>query len=275
MGKTIVITGASDGVGRAAAQVLASRGHTTVIVGRSREKTEAVAAEVGAPHHCCDFDSLDDVRGLAAELLNRYDKIDVLCNNAGLQLSGARQLTRDGYERTLQVNHLAPALLTRLLLDRLIESKAAVIATSSSAARLVQLHVADLNGEKRFRPLHAYSETKLANVLFTRELHRRYRSAGLAAASFEPGSVASNFASDSTAVMRAVFHSPLRKLLRTPEQGADTLVWLADSAPGVDWPSGEHFRKRRVAKTHRAADDVELRKVLWQHTYEMLDRSER
>ncbi|GAT08926.1 short-chain dehydrogenase [Mycolicibacterium novocastrense] len=275
MGKTIVITGASDGVGRAAAQVLASRGHTTVIVGRSREKTEAVAAEVGAPHHCCDFDSLDDVRGLAAELLNRYDKIDVLCNNAGLQLSGARQLTRDGYERTLQVNHLAPALLTRLLLDRLIESKAAVIATSSSAARLVQLHVADLNGEKRFRPLHAYSETKLANVLFTRELHRRYRSAGLAAASFEPGSVASNFANDSTAVMRAVFHSPLRKLLRTPEQGADTLVWLADSAPGVDWPSGEHFRKRRVAKTHRAADDVELRKVLWQHTYEMLDRSQR
>ena len=134
MAKTIVITGGSDGIGRAAARALSEAGHTVVVVGRSVDKTKAVAEEVGGHHHIGDFSRLDDVRRLADELLEHYPVIDVLCNNAG-GIMGPRRTTVDGHEMTFQVNHLAPFLLTKLVLPRLITSKATVIATSSSVNR--------------------------------------------------------------------------------------------------------------------------------------------
>ena len=267
--RTIVITGASDGIGAAAARALSQAGERVVLVGRSPQKTEALAAELGVDHHLADFTRLDDVRTLAAELLRRYPRIDVLANNAG-GIMGDRQLTVDGHEKTLQVNHLAPFLLTTLLLDRLIASRATVINTSSAANRFGRINLDDLENERKYSPNKAYGDAKLANILFTRELHRRYSGRGLVTAAFHPGVVATSFSTDSTSVMRLVYQTALKRLLITPEKGADTLVWLAGTAAGVDWQSGEYYEKRRVRSANSQASDAGLATALWERSVDMV-----
>ena len=165
---TIIVTGASAGIGAASARQLRARGHDVVIVGRSPAKTEALAREIGVPFHVADYARLADVRRLATELA-RYDRIDVLANNAG-GIMGGREVTADGFEKTFQVNHLAPFLLTRLLLARLVASRAKVIQTSSGAANLWgrKFDIADLQNPRGYRPERAYGNGKLANILFTR-----------------------------------------------------------------------------------------------------------
>ncbi|RAV03941.1 SDR family NAD(P)-dependent oxidoreductase [Mycolicibacter senuensis] len=269
MAKTIIITGASDGIGRAAALALHRAGHTVAVVGRSIDKTRAIANEVGGPYHVCDFAHLGDVRQLAAELLEQYPVIDVLCNNAG-GIMGKRQSTVDGHEMTLQVNHLAPFLLTTLLLPRLLVNKATVIATSSSVNRGGRIRSDDFDPHRKYSATSAYSAAKLANILFTRELHRRYGQAGVAAVSFEPGPVASNFGADSTILMRLLYHSVANRVLLAPERGADTLVWLAESTPGLDWSPGLHYKKRRPAAANRSADDVALGASFWEQSQLMV-----
>jgi NAD(P)-dependent dehydrogenase (short-subunit alcohol dehydrogenase family) len=268
--RIIVITGASDGIGAAAARELAGRaaadgGDTVVIVGRSPQKTAAVAAEIGADFFVADFSKLDDVRRLASELLERYPRIDVLANNAG-GIMGDRELTVDGFEKTLQVNHLAPFLLTNLLMDRLVESGARVINTASVANRLFgNIDLDDLGNEKKYTPNKAYGDGKLANILFTRELNRRFGGAGLTTAAFHPGVVATSFASSTSSPLRFVYGLFARFLL-TPEKGADTLVWLATAAPGTDWVSGEYYTKRRIDKPNSQADDAALAAGLWERS---------
>lgn len=274
MGKTIVITGASDGIGLAAARALTKLGHTTVVVGRTPDKTASVAAELGADYHCCDFARLDDVRVLADTLLQQYPVINVLCNNAG-GLMGARQVTDDGNELTLQVNHLAPFLLTTLLMSRLIESGSSVIATSSSANKLAKMNIDDLNAEEKYVAFRSYANAKLANILFTKELARRYGAAGIAAASFEPGPVATNFAAEATGTTRLLYHSVLNRFLMSPDKGADTLVWLANSTPVVNWSPGGHYGKRHVRKAHRDADNEALGQQLWDRSDAMVSRARR
>src|SRR5512133_564318 len=176
--RTIVITGASDGIGAAAARALGIAGDRVVIVGRSPQKTEAIAAELGVDHFVADFSRLDEVRTLASDLLKRYPRIDVLANNAG-GIMGDRELTVDGHEKTMQVNHLAPFLLTTLLMDRLLASRAAVINTSSAANRFGRINLDDLDNERKYSANKAYGDAKLANILFTRELHRRYSASGI------------------------------------------------------------------------------------------------
>lgn len=262
--RTVVVTGASDGIGAAAARELARGGDRVVVVGRSPERTRAVADEIGAPHHLADFARLDDVRALADDLRTAYPRIDVLVNNAG-GIMGHRELTEDGHEKTLQVNHLAPFLLTHLLLDRLTEARATVVSTSSVAARLFgRIDLEDLQNERGYTPNKAYGDGKLANVLFTRELHRRYGSRGVAAAAFHPGTVATSFATGSTSAMRWIYRTPLRHLVLTsPEAGADTLVWLVRGTPGQDWVPGEYYEKRRPTRTNPQADDGALAAAFW------------
>lgn len=267
--RTIVITGASDGIGRAAARALSQAGERVVIVGRSPQKTAALAAELGADHHVADFARLDDVRALAAELLRRYPRIDVLANNAG-GIMGNREVTVDGHEKTFQVNHLAPFLLTTLLLDRLVGSHASVINTSSAANRFGRLNLDDLGNERKYSPNKAYGDAKLANILFTRELHRRYSGRGITTAAFHPGVVATSFSTDSTSIMRLVYQSALKRLLITPEKGADTLVWLAGTAAGVDWQSGEFYQKRRVHSANSQAADAGLATALWERSIDLV-----
>ncbi|WP_136517918.1 SDR family NAD(P)-dependent oxidoreductase [Cellulomonas telluris] len=270
--RTVVVTGASDGIGAAAAGALAARGHDVVVVGRDPERTRRVADEVGGPAYLADFAHLDQVRDLADRLLAAHPRIDVLVNNAG-GLFPERVLTEDGLETTFQVDHLAPFLLTRLLLDRLLSVGGAVVTTSSTAHKTSRLTVdeaAVLGGPadtRRYVPFRAYGDAKLANVLFTRELHRRYHGAGLASAAVHPGGVATSFAGTSTDLFGWFYRSSLgKRLLRTPEVGARDLVRLADGRPRVDWPSGQYWADGRIARVNRRADDPVLARVLWERS---------
>lgn len=263
--KLIVITGASDGIGAQAARELHSMGGHVVIVGRSPEKTRQIATELEVPYFIADFAKLDDVRLLAQELKKTYPRIDVLVNNAG-GIFGNRELTVDGHERIMQINYLAPFLLTNLLLDTLLKSKATVISTSSIANQLFgHLDMADIELEKGYSANKAYGNAKLANILFIKELHNRYHDKGLNAASFYPGNVATNFASNTTSWLKFIFHSFLRQyVLLSPAQGADTLLWLILSEPGKDWQSGEYYAKRKIIKANKQAYDRNLAKALWE-----------
>ena len=261
MNRTIIITGASDGIGAEAARALSAAGDTVFIVGRSREKTAAVAAELGADYFVADFAKLDEVRALAAALLERYPRIDVLANNAG-GIMGERGLTVDGNEKTVQVNHLAPFLLTSLLAERLVASEASVINTASVANSLYgKIDIDDLQNEKRYSPNKAYGDSKLANILFTRELDRRYRDRGITTAAFHPGLVATSFASNTTSVLRHVYGAVLSRFLISPKKGADTLVWLA--TPGTRFIRGGYYTRRKIDRTNKQADDTALAARLW------------
>ncbi|MET4584074.1 NAD(P)-dependent dehydrogenase (short-subunit alcohol dehydrogenase family) [Conyzicola nivalis] len=265
-GRTIIITGASDGIGAAAARALSARGDTVVVVGRSPQKTAAVADELGVDHLIADFSRLDDVRALAAALLERYPRIDVLANNAG-GIMGDRELTVDGFEKTFQVNHLAPFLLTSLLSERLVSSRATVIATASVANRLYgNLDLDDLGNERAYSPNKAYGDAKLANILFARELDRRFGDSGIASVSFHPGVVRTGFATESTSPMR-FFYNAFGFFLLRPAKGADTLVWLATTTPGTDWKAGGFYTKRKLDfTTNPQADDAALASALWERS---------
>lgn len=270
--QTIVITGASDGIGAAAARQLKEKGHVVVLVGRSHDKTAALARELKAPFHLADYARLSDVKRLADEL-SAYERIDVLANNAGV-IMGARQITPDGFEATFQVNHLAGFLLTRLLMDKLIASRAKVIQTSSMAANLwgKDFDVSDLGNERDYSPTKAYGRSKLENILFTRELDRRYRDKGIAAVAFHPGVVRSNFASDTNHVMRLFYHSPLRYFFTISSQAsARRLKALTEGTPGRDWQPGEVYDKRKPLPVV-FWDDGTAARALWEQSEEMVRR---
>jgi NAD(P)-dependent dehydrogenase (short-subunit alcohol dehydrogenase family) len=275
MSKTIVITGSSDGIGAAAARRLTRNGHTVVIVGRSPEKTEAVARELGSDFLVADFARFEDVRKLAAELDANYPRIDVLANNAG-GVFGDQLRTVDGFEKTVQVNHLSPFLLTNLLMPNLIAAGASVIQTASDASRLFgKIDLDDLDNDEKYSPSRAYGDAKLANILFTTELHARFHNQGLAAASFHPGAVATSFATEGPRFMRVVYDSPLARLFfMTADKGAAQLVWLAETAPGAAWQSGAYYEKSKVAtKINPHVGDADLARQLWDRTADMVGLS--
>lgn len=267
MTRTIVITGASDGIGAASAKQLAQLGEEVVVVGRNPEKTARVARSLGADSFVADFSDLAQVRELAASLLEKYPRIDVLANNAG-GVFGGRTLTTDGYETTFQVNHLAPFLLTNLLLERLLQSQASVIQTSSAAAKLFpRFDIDDLQGARRYSSTAAYGNAKLANVLFTKELHRRFGEFGLSAVAFHPGVIASNFGASSDGPWKFLYGGPLAKNLMTSTSvGGARLTWLALGKPGIDWEPGGFYANNKPAKTNRLADDPVVATQLWERS---------
>lgn len=272
--RTIVITGASDGLGAAAARQLAGSGARLILVGRSPEKTRAVAEAAGAEHFTADFARLDDVRALAQQLTDAIGDgtLDVLANNAG-GIFGDRTPTVDGYEKTFQVNHLAPFLLTNLLLPKLLASRASVINTSSVGHRLFgHIDIDDLDNAKKFSANKAYGDAKLANVLFTRSLHEKFHDDGLSAVAFHPGTVQTNFASDSSSIMRLVYRSFLGKLLLTStDEGGAILRWFIEGTPGDTWFSGAYYDERTLSsKVNPQADDPALAEALWQRSAELV-----
>lgn len=268
--QTIIITGASDGIGAASARQLKAEGHNVVLVGRSRAKTEALAHELAAPFHVVDYAQLADVKRLASEL-ERYDRIDVLANNAG-GIMGERQVTEDGFEKTFQVNHLAPFLLTKLLMERLIASRAKVIQTASEAANMwgKNFDVTDLNNERNYATQVAYGNSKLENILFTRELDRRHRADGISAVAFHPGVVRSSFASDTKHFMRFIYHSPLKYLITiSPEKSGRALTALAQGKPGIDWKQGEVYSSGKPMAV-AFKDDGTVTSELWERSEQFL-----
>lgn len=269
--RTIVITGASDGIGAASARQLHDLGEQVVVVGRNPDKTNRVARDLGADSFVADFSDLAQVRELAAALREKYPRIDVLANNAG-GVFGERTVTGDGFELTFQVNHLAPFLLTTLLRDRLIESQASVIQTSSAAARLMaRFDIDDLQGERRYSSTTAYGNAKLANVLFTRELHRRYGDAGLSAVAFHPGVIASSFGSTSDGPWKFLYGGPFaQRFMTSTDVGGARLTWLALGKPGVDWDRGGFYANNRPAKTNKIADDPAPAHALWDRSADLV-----
>ncbi|MGA2432836.1 MAG: SDR family NAD(P)-dependent oxidoreductase [Acidimicrobiales bacterium] len=270
--RVIVITGASDGIGAEAALTLHARGHSVIVVGRSPTKTERVARGLGVPFYVADFADLSQVRKLAADLRRDLRRIDVLANNAG-GIFGTREVTVDGHEKTMQVNHLAPFLLTHELMDVLVASRASVLNTSSIAAKVFsRFDINDLEGTTHYSPRVAYGNAKLENILFTFELHKRFHDQGISTAAFHPGNVASNFANDTNSLMRYVYHTPLRKLfLVSTTKGADNLIWLASGTPGTDWQSGKYYIKHAVSNAlDPQARDPEIARLLWEKSLALI-----
>lgn len=268
--RTIVITGASDGIGAAAAGQLKARGHHVVLVGRSPEKTAAVARELDTPSHVADFADLDQVRDLAAELLANHPRIDVLANNAGGVFG--QESTKDGFDKTFQVNHLAPFLLTHSLMDRLVQSDATVIQTSSAAHRLFgHLDLDDLDNSRNWSANKAYGDGKLANVLFTRELHRRFHDQGINSVAFHPGVIRTNFANDTPSLMRFVYRTPLARLLTGVDTGGGRLTWLADGTPGETWDPGRYYENNSLGPINPQVKDTALAQGLWERSEALLD----
>ena len=262
--KTIVITGGSDGIGAAAARALVRDGHRVILVGRNPDKTAKVAAELGAPYHLADYTRLSDVARLAAEL-GAYDRIDVLANNAG-GAQKERKLTEDGFERTFQINLLAQFLLTRLLLDKLSASGATVVQTSSIASNMfgADFDPADPESEKNYTPFRAYGRAKLCDILFTRELQRRYGERGISAVAFEPGVVRTNFGAESTSFVRFCYHTPLKYLFTiSPEKSARRLVRLAEGVSGSDFVPGEVYSDGKPMKLKFRDPDGRAAAALW------------
>ncbi|MBV9090602.1 MAG: SDR family NAD(P)-dependent oxidoreductase [Mycobacteriaceae bacterium] len=265
--RTIVITGASDGIGAAAARRLRRQGAHVVVVGRSADKTSAIAAELAADSFVADFAELAQVRGLAQCLRSAYPRIDVLANNAGGMTSN-RQLTADGFEKTYQVNYLAPFLLTTQLLDLLVDSGATVINTSSAMHRLLRkVGIEDLQPTRSYSPSKAYALSKLAVILFSTELHRRYHHQGVSAVAFHPGYVNSNFGPASgSRFLRVMKRTPAALVIPGADRGADQLVWLASSRAGIDWRSGGYYSRHRIAKPNPRAADPALARELWERS---------
>jgi NAD(P)-dependent dehydrogenase (short-subunit alcohol dehydrogenase family) len=269
--RTIVITGASSGIGAVAAARLAERGDEVVVVGRNPERTKAVAERVGAVSFLADFARFDEVRALADALLDRYETIDVLLNNAG-GLVSKRTTTADGHDATIQTNYLSPYLLTRLLLPRLEASATVggtgrVVSTSSVANLFGKLDLDDLDFTSRpWRGgWQAYGTAKLAVVMFVRELARRTSGAGVEAYSVHPGSVVTGFGADSPLIRFGTAVTGGRWGM-TPEAGAAPLLALAADAP-VPAASGAYFdRLRPNGRLAAQASDVELQHELWART---------
>jgi NAD(P)-dependent dehydrogenase (short-subunit alcohol dehydrogenase family) len=265
----VVITGATRGIGSAAALELARRGWEVAIVGRDRERVstaarEARAAGGGAPvhEHVADLELMSEVRALAAALRERHDRIDVLANNAGAAFTRRRE-TAEGLERTFALNHLAPFLLTNLLRDRLAGGH--VITTSSGAHHAGLLDLDDLQSRRSYRAMRVYGTTKLCNILFTRELARR--APELRANCFHPGVVRTGFGKNDGGLLRvgATLAAPF---LRSPERGARSLVWLASSAQASTLDGAYVEDERVVEPSAQARDDV-LARELWERSLEL------
>ena len=266
-GKRVVVTGATNGIGLAACVELQKLGARLAIVARSEQRARDAVARIGGDVDVlrADLSSLASVRALAQDVLARYPRLDVLVNNAGA-MNAKRHLTDDGFELTWEANHLAPFLLTNLLLDRLKESAPSrVITTASDAHQGAKRGIPfdDLNAERGYGGLglRRYGETKLANILFTAELAERLEGTGVTANCFHPGLVWTGFNKNNGTFLRwgMIFTKPFA---RTPEQGADTLVWLV-SSPEVGGESGGYFIDRKRAIPSRQAQDMEAARKLW------------
>ena len=269
---TVILTGATRGIGRAAAIALAARGAELVVVGRDPARVRATAEEArgsggGAPvhEHVADLAQMGEVRRFAAELLEGYPRIDVLANNAGAMFT-SRHVTPDGFEQTFALNHLGPFLLTNLLLERLTASRGRVVTTASDAHRGGVLDLDDLQSERgRFRPGRVYGTTKLCNILFTRELQRR--NPAIAANCFHPGVIRSGFGKNDGALVR-IGLTLAGPFLRSPESGASSLVWLAlDPAAGE--LRGQYIEKQRAVEPSAQARDDRLAAELWERSEEL------
>jgi NAD(P)-dependent dehydrogenase (short-subunit alcohol dehydrogenase family) len=273
-GRTCLVTGATSGIGRAAAHALARQGAELILVARDRARGEAAVEEVmrasGNPEvelWCADLGELEQVRALASDLLGARRPLHVLLNNAGAIFVSRRE-TRAGLEATFAVNHLGPFLLTNLLLERLRASAPArIVNVASDAHRFAALDFGDLQARRRYRAMQVYGCSKLMNLLFTRELARRLQGSGVTANALHPGFVGSGLGTNNGWLGRAAMRL-LRPFARTPEKGAETAVFLC-SAREVEGHSGGYWYDCRPHDPHANAKSDEHAAQLWKVSSEL------
>lgn len=268
IGKLVLITGATSGIGEAAATELAAWGASIVAVVRNRRRGEETLAQIRATTGneqlellVGDLAAQADVRRVAREFKERHDRLDVLINNAG-GVFGSRRVTSDGLELTFALDHLAYFLLTNELLDVLKASTPSrIVSTSSDASTQGSIELDDLQLERGYKPFRAYSNAKLANILFTFELARRLAGSGVTANCVHPGFVRSGFGSGLGGPMR-LGTKAAQLFARRPEKGAETIVYLA-SSPAVASVTGKYFFDKQPKTPPAAAVDVALARRLW------------
>ena len=268
-GRTVLVTGATAGIGRATALGLARRGARIAITGRDHVRTEEAADEIRAAGgeqvdaFVADLSSQADVRRLADEVLQRVPRIDVLVNNVGGYWN-TRHVTVDGLERTFAVNHLAPFLLTGLLLDRLKQSAPARVVTVSSQAHATgRIDFDDLQGERSYSGGVAYSQSKLANVLFTYELARRLPAGAVTANALHPGVVSTSFGDEDPSGVQRMLVPVLRPFMKSPARGAATSIHLA-VAPDLERVTGRYFANSKAKSSSERSHDRAVAARLWQ-----------
>ena len=267
-GKTIVATGATSGIGEVAVLALAGLGARIVFVARDEaraqatmRKLDAKAPGLGHRVHLADLSSMAETRKLGAAIAASEPRIDVLINNAGALFSH-RRVTSEGLELTFALNHMAYFVLTEALRDTLIASAPArIVSTSSAAHQGASLDFSDLQSAKGYRGFNVYGRSKLANILFTRELARRLAGTGVTANCLHPGAVATRFG-DSSGGMVGLLLPVLRLFFISPDEGADTIVYLASSPEGAE-ATGAYFVKRKITEPSAAARDDVAAKRLW------------
>jgi NAD(P)-dependent dehydrogenase (short-subunit alcohol dehydrogenase family) len=272
-GKTVLVTGATSGIGKETARGLVEMGARVVIVGRNPRKAEEAAAQLRAAGPgtvevlLADFASLAEVRDLGKTVAERYPRLDVLVNNAGV-FRLRRELTRDGFEETFGVNHLAPFLLTNELLPVLTAGAPARIVTVASGAHMgARLDFDNLQGERGFRSWSAYGRSKLANIMFTYALSRRVEGSGVTANCLHPGAVATNLGSGNRLPNRVVM-TLMRPFFLSAAKGAETPTYLA-SSPEVEGVTGKYFERKRERRSSRVSYDEEAQERLWRVSAEL------
>ncbi len=276
-GKTVLVSGATSGIGLEASVTFARLGARLVMVGRDEGKTSRTVAEVrrrsgsGAVDWLlCDFSSQAQVRRLGEGFRARYDRLHVLVNNAGTVFT-KRTLTEDGIESTFAVNYLGPFLLTNLLLEVLRASAPArVIMVSSTGHYGGTLDFNDLGFEHGYQIMRAYGRSKLALVLFTRELAKRLEGTGVTVNALHPGAVATSIWNRAPSYTRPIFALAKRLLMISPAAGAETIVYLATS-PEVEGKTGLYFDKNRPTVPSRLAQDDTLAQRLWDESARLVE----
>ena len=266
-GKTVLITGGTGGIGRATAIRLAAMGARVGITGRDLGRAQRAAAEIASASgdgtvdvFVADLSSQAEVRRLADEVLAAYPRIDVLLNNVGGFWSH-RHVTADGLEHTFALNHLAPFLLTSLLVDRLVASAPSrVVTVSSHAQGMGKIDFDDLMGERNYSGQRAYNQSKLANVMFTYELARRFEGTGVTATALHPGITNTAFSAEDPALGLLV--AMMRPFMASPDRGADTPVYLA-SSPDAEGVTGQYFAKQKPKRSNPTSYDQATTAHLW------------
>jgi NAD(P)-dependent dehydrogenase (short-subunit alcohol dehydrogenase family) len=266
-GRTVLVTGASDGIGAETARVLAAKGATVHVTGRSADKLRPVAEAVGTEPLIADFSRLDDVRRLADQVAGRVETLDLLMNNAGGTFAPSRK-THDGHEPNFQINHLAPFLLTNLLHPRLAAAGTSLVVNTSSIGNLMgKIVLDDLDYEhRRAIEFPAYGTGKLMNIVFTRGITQRWSDDGVVSVAVHPGPVGSSFGRDSWLV-GLLYRSPLKRLatISVPD-GAAPLIALAERGPDPDI-NGRYFSRFNAnGRENKQAHDPSIIDGLWQRS---------
>ena len=271
--KTAIVTGANSGMGMATVRALSDMGAKVIMLCRSEKRgTEALEKLSSEKYRdleliLCDLGNYDSIRAFANIVRRGYGHIDILVNNAGF-ISLDRQETEEGIERQFGINHVGHFLLTMSLLDLLREG-GRIVNVASGAHKTGKIHFDDINLTKGFNVIKAYSQSKLANVLFTRELARRVKDRGITVNCCHPGAVATNIGIDRDTGFGKTVTGLLKPFFQTPEQGARTAIFLA-SDDSVSDITGEYFYKCRIAKSSRRSKDMELAKKLFEFSEELV-----